>query len=72
MGSMGSTKENAVTPLTPVTIKSSFDLNETLVDGVGSVDDLIHHRGRGNSLDNTDSDDDEVCGIFSTGIALCY
>lgn len=75
MGSMGSTKENAVTPLTPVTMtpvtsKSSFDLNETLVDGVGSVDDLVHHRGRGNSLDNTDSDDDEVCGILSTGIAL--
>lgn len=70
MGSMGSTKENAVTPLTPVTIRSSFDVNETLVDGVGSVDDLVHHRGSGNSLDNTDSESDEVCGIFSTGITL--
>ncbi|GBF66352.1 hypothetical protein TMEN_9072 [Trichophyton mentagrophytes] len=59
MGSMGSTKENAVTPLTPVTIRSSFDVNETLVDGVGSVDDLVHHRGSGNSLDNTDSESDE-------------
>lgn len=72
MDSMGSTKENTATPLTPVTIKSSFELNETLVDGVGSVDDLVHHRGSGNSLDNTDSDSDEVCGIFNTGIALCY
>ncbi|EFR03539.1 hypothetical protein MGYG_06535 [Nannizzia gypsea CBS 118893] len=59
MGSMRSTKENAVTPLTPVTVKSAFDLNETLVDGVGSADDLIHHRGSGNSLNTTDSDDDE-------------
>lgn len=72
MGSTGSARENPVTPLTPVTIKSTFDLNETLVDGVGSVDDLIHHRGSGNSLNATDSDEDEVCDIFSTDIALWY
>ncbi|KAK2832033.1 hypothetical protein FQN49_006919 [Arthroderma sp. PD_2] len=58
MSSMGSAKGYPVTPLTPVTSKSGFDVNETLVDGVGSVGDLIHHRG-GNSSIRTDSDDDE-------------
>ncbi|KAM5433782.1 hypothetical protein McanCB21832_004446 [Microsporum canis] len=66
MGSMASTKENPATPLTPVTIKSSFDLNETLVEGVGSVNDLIHHCGRGKSLIVTDSEDDEHLQFFTS------